>query len=194
MSEVEKKFCRSAVWRELVRRTVMPWILGFSDLPSRADVLEVGSGMGHAAEMFLDRFPGWNLVATDHDEEMVEQLRARLERFDERARVERADATALAYPDRTFDLVVSLGVWHHIGSWETALAECARVLRPGGRLLLVDLLPGFFVGPIAKVFPPERTYSLGELREQLAEAGFARFRVRAAGRLWYRLLAETPYA
>jgi hypothetical protein len=68
------------------------------------------------------------------------------------------------------------------------------VLVPGGSLLLVDLLPGFFTGPMAKLFPPARLYTLSQMREQLGAAGFARFRVRAAGSLWYRLLAETPTA
>jgi ubiquinone/menaquinone biosynthesis C-methylase UbiE len=192
MAKVERKFLRSAVWRELTRRTVLPWILSFGDLPARAETLEVGAGAGYNAETLLDRFPTWRLLATDYDEDMVSLAKVRLDRFGARARAEQADATDLPYPDGSFDLVVSLGVWHHVGSWERALAECARVLRPRGRLLLVDLLADFFKGPIARVFPPERTYTLGELRAQLATAGFARFRVKAAGRLWYRLLAETP--
>lgn len=192
MRDVEKRFLRSAVWRELTKRTVLPWVLSFGDLPSRAEVLEVGSGAGYNAETLLDRFPSWRLLATDYDEDMLSLAKIRLDRFGARARVEQADATALPYEPGSFDVVISLGVWHHVGSWEQALAECARVLRPRGRLLLVDLLADFFKGPLARMFPPERTYTLNELRDQLAAAGFARFRVRAAGRLWYRLLAETP--
>lgn len=194
MAEVEKRVLRSRVWRELTRRTVLPWVLSFGDLPSRARVLEVGCGAGSNAETLLDRFGAWHLVASDFDPDMLEEARARLARFGDRVSVERADATSLPYEDGSFDVVLSLGVWHHVGKWEHALAESARVLVPGGRLLLVDLLPGFFKGPIARMFPPERTYSIGELRAQLASAGFARFRMKAAGSLWYRLVAETPSA
>jgi ubiquinone/menaquinone biosynthesis C-methylase UbiE len=192
LSGIERQFLRSAVWRELTRRSVLPWILSFGDLPPRAEVLEVGSGAGYNAETFLDRYPNWLLTATDFDPDMEELARVRLERFGARARVEHADAAKLHYADQSFDLVVSLGVWHHVGSWEDALAEAARVLRPRGRLLLVDLLADFFRGPVARMFPPERTYTLAELRPQLAHAGFARFRIKAAGRLWYRLVAEMP--
>jgi SAM-dependent methyltransferase len=191
MAGTEKRVLRSAVWRELTRRTILPWILSFGDLPARADVLEVGCGAGFNAETFLDRYGGWHLTASDYDPDMVTQASARLARFGARAHAEVADATTLPYEAASFDLVISLGVWHHVGSWEQALKESARVLRPRGRLLLVDLLPGFFVGPIGKMFPPERTYTLGDLRAQLHTAGFARFRVKAAARLWYRLLAET---
>ena len=194
MAGSESKVLRSQVWRELTRRTILPWVIAFGDLPSRANVLEVGSGAGFNAETFLDRFGGWHLTASDYDEAMVDAAKQRLHRFGARARVEHADATKLPYGDDSFDLVISLGVWHHVGTWEQALAEAARVLHPGGRLLLVDLLPGFFLGPIARMFPPERTYTIAELRGALATAGFARFRIKAAGRLWYRLVAETPPA
>ena len=192
MANVEKRVLRSALWRELTKRRILPWVLSFGDLPPRATVLEVGAGAGFNAETLLDRFGGWRLVTTDYDADMVEQAAERLQRFGDRALVERADATALPYDSASFDAVLSLGVWHHVGEWERALAECARVLVPGGRLLLVDLLPGFFKGPVAKLFPPERTYDLGDLRAQLGKAGFARFRIKAAGTLWYRLVADMP--
>lgn len=191
MHGAEKKMLASPSWRLVTQRAVLPWVLRFADLPERADVLEVGSGAGYNAEVFCDRYPRWRFTATDYDPDMVERSRALLARFGDRVRVEQADATELAYEDASFDLAISLGVWHHVGSWEKALAECARVLRPGAWLLLVDLLPGFFKGPLAKVFPPVRTYSIAEIRAELSRAGFARFRLRTAGSLWYRLLAET---
>jgi SAM-dependent methyltransferase len=188
----EKRALTSDTWRLVTQRAVLPWVLRFADLPARADVVEIGSGAGYNAEVFCDRYPGWRFTATDVDAGMVDLARARLERFGRFVTAEVADATALPYDDGSFDLAISIGVWHHVGSWEKALAECARVLRPGGWMLLVDLLPGFFKGPLAKAFPPARLYSIGEIRDQLGAAGFARFRLRAAGTLWYRLLAETP--
>jgi len=194
MDKAEKRVMRSNVWRVLTQRTVLPWILRFDDLPMVADVLEVGAGAGFSAERLLDRFPGWTMSVTDYDPEMVAQAHARLERFGARATCEVVDATKLPFEDGSFDRVLSLGVWHAVGEWERALAETRRVLKPGGHLVLVDLLAGFFRGPVAKMFPPERTYSMGELRSALADAGFARFRLRAAGSLWYRVVAEAPVA
>lgn len=194
MDGLERRALVSDAWRIVAQRGILPWVARFEDLPERADVLEIGSGAGFNAEAFAERYPGWRLTATDVDPVMVEACAARLARFGRFARAEVADATSLPFSDGTFDLVLSIGVWHHVGSWEKALAECARVLRPGGWLLLVDLLPGFFRGPFAKMFPPVRTYALSEMRAQLSDAGFARFRVRAAKDLWYRMIAETPGA
>jgi len=181
----------SRAWRAVTQHAVLPWIIRFADLPERARVLELGSGAGFNAEVFCDRYPGWSYVASDLDPSMIVRARERLARFGDRVMVQECDATALPFGPG-FDLVIAIGVWHHIGAWEDALAEAARVLRPGGTLLLADLLPGFFTGPMAKLFPPARTYALSEMRAQLGAAGFARFRVRAAGSLWYRMLAETP--
>lgn len=191
---LDRRALRSEVWRALTRRTVLPWVLRFGDLPSVASVLEVGAGPGINAEKLLETFPAWRMTVTDLDDTRLEDARARLTRFGDRARVQAVNATALPFDDATFQVVVSLGVWHHVGDWEKALAEVARVLEPGGRLVLVDLLAGFFRGPVAKMFPPERTYSINELRDALGRAGFGRWRVRAASSLWYRLVAETPPA
>jgi ubiquinone/menaquinone biosynthesis C-methylase UbiE len=188
---LERWFCSSALWRITTQQAVIPWIVHFArtELPSEADVLEVGSGGGFNAEALLERFPNWRITATDYDQEMVELARRRLSAFGSQLRLERADATALKYEDHSFDLVIAIGVLHHVGAWEKALAEMARVLHAGGSLLAVDLLDGFFAGPLPQVFPPVRTYRLEELVSALPGAGFARYRIRGR-RLWYRMLAQ----
>jgi ubiquinone/menaquinone biosynthesis C-methylase UbiE len=50
------------------------------------------------------------------------------------------DATALPFPDGSFDLVVTARTLHHVARPELVLAEAVRVLRPGGTLLVVDQL------------------------------------------------------
>jgi ubiquinone/menaquinone biosynthesis C-methylase UbiE len=47
-------------------------------------------------------------------------------------------AEEVGYPDATFDLVVSTTSFDHWADQQAGLIECARVLRPGGRLVLVD--------------------------------------------------------
>ena len=55
------------------------------------------------------------------------------------ASVKTADATAMPFPDDSFDSVVSCLMLHHIIDWERAVAEAARVLRPGGIFVGYDL-------------------------------------------------------
>lgn len=50
------------------------------------------------------------------------------------------DVSAIEHPDRSFDAVVDFGIVHQVPDWRQAVAEVARVLRPGG-LLLVEEVP-----------------------------------------------------
>ncbi|MGH7511091.1 MAG: class I SAM-dependent methyltransferase [Gemmatimonadales bacterium] len=102
--------------------------------------------------------------------------------------MDRADASSLPYADRSFDPVISILVWHHVEAWEEALAEGARVLRPRGSLLCLDLLHPFASGPLRRL-PFHGTYTFDQLRAALAAGGFARWRERR-GPAWYLALAE----
>ncbi len=138
MSRLEAAICASSAWSLLAQRAILPWALDGARLDGSA--IEVGSGGGAMPAEVLDRFPGLRLTATDLDPEMVERARERLAPFGERAAVTRADATALPFPDASFDAALSFLMLHHVGRWEQALAELARVVRPGGALFVYDLL------------------------------------------------------
>lgn len=138
MSQIEQVWCRSLPWRAFTRRAVFPWALGGVEL--RGDVLELGSGSGAMAVELLDRFPAIRLTATDVDPAMRRAATTRLARYGDRAEVREADATRLPFPDGAFDGVVSFIMLHHVIDWERALAEIARVLRPGGIVAGYDLV------------------------------------------------------
>lgn len=104
-------------------------------------MLEIGAGSGAMAAELMDLYPDVRLTVTDVDDEMVAAASARLTRFGGRVTARPADATALPFPDDSFDVVLSWVMLHHTVEWEKALAEAIRVLRPGGQLIGYDLLP-----------------------------------------------------
>lgn len=138
MSPREVAFCQSGAWRAFAGRVVLPWALqGFEP---HGDVLEIGAGSGAMAAAVLERSPSVNMTVTDFDPLMVDAASARLASFGTRATVRQADATALPFADSSFDAVLSWTMLHHTIDWEKALAECVRVLRPGGHVVGFDLL------------------------------------------------------
>ena len=101
-------------------------------------VLDVGCGTGGGVRALAARFPEVGLVVgIDKSETMVAEARARTD-AGAGARVEFhvADAHDLPFPDASFDAVFSLRVFEIVGEPRRVLAETARVLRPGGRLVV----------------------------------------------------------
>lgn len=96
-------------------------------------VLDVGAGAGFVTEALLAR--GARVDAVDQSEGMVAEL---ARRFPD-ACVRVADAHKLPFADASFDAVFANMVLHHVEDPRAAVAEWARVLRPGGRLAVTDL-------------------------------------------------------
>ncbi len=109
----------------------------------RLKVLDVGTGFGINVT-FLARWlsRGSAIWTVDPSKEVLEDVKAALDA--ESARLVRfavATAEDLDFEDGFFDLVASVMVLHHLGKLRPALREMVRVLRPGGRLLVVDYKP-----------------------------------------------------
>jgi SAM-dependent methyltransferase len=103
-------------------------------------VLDLGCGFGrHAFEVYRR---GANVVAVDRSAEELEQVSGLFRAMETAgevdrgllARTVRADLLSLPFPDASFDAVIASEVLEHIPADEQALAEIARVVRPGGRV------------------------------------------------------------
>src|SRR5258708_4571549 len=114
------------------RRDYAPWIseaLHYS--ASRdLDVLDVGSGQGIDAYEYASR--GARVVGIDLTPRHVELAALHLAATGLSAWFVQGDAESMPFPDDSFDVVSSNGVLHHTPDIDAALAECLRVLRPGG--------------------------------------------------------------
>ena len=102
------------------------WLTG----GGRAHVVELGAGTGKLTEMLIEL--GHDVFATEPDEQMLDLLSAKLP--DARATV--GSAEEIPVGDQTYDAVI-VGQAFHWFDQEAALAEISRVLKPGGRLIVL---------------------------------------------------------
>ncbi len=117
---------------------------------ARGKTLEVGVGTG----LNLPHYPpGTVVIAIDPDASMRHRA---LMRLGLRARLEEGDAENLAFNDGEFDTVVATLVLCSVSSPETALKEIYRVLKPGGRLLLLEHVrpPQALLGRLSDALTP----------------------------------------
>jgi 2-polyprenyl-3-methyl-5-hydroxy-6-metoxy-1,4-benzoquinol methylase len=96
-------------------------------------ILDVGTGTGRAAVLFARG--GAQVTGVDASEEMLKVARQRAAGEGLTIRFLPGDAHALAFPDQSFDVVVSLRVLMHTPDWRTSVAELCRV---AGRLVIID--------------------------------------------------------
>ncbi|HJP80300.1 MAG TPA: methyltransferase domain-containing protein [Pseudonocardiaceae bacterium] len=103
-------------------------------------VLDLGCGVGGPAARLAAR-TGAEIVGVAISAAQVEMANklAEAEGLAGQARFELADAMGLPFPDNSFDHVLMFESIMHMPSRLTALAEAARVIRPGGRVVLTDL-------------------------------------------------------
>lgn len=99
------------------------------------DVLEVAIGTGLNIPAYP---PAVRLTGIDWSPAMLDIARRRADRLHRSVELLEGDAQALPFPDASFDTVVSTFAMCAVPDDRQAIAEMARVLRPGGKLLLAD--------------------------------------------------------
>ena len=126
--ELERFYSPGRSWQSLA--------VGIAAMLRLGDVLDVGSGDGAAASAIAPYCR--SLTCVDANARMVAETRERLASVPH-ARVETADVHDLPFPAAAFDTILLFHTLTYAARPARAVAECARVLRPGGRLVVLCL-------------------------------------------------------
>lgn len=121
---------RGRNWRQ--QRLEIPLFTRLLDLPTNAQILEVGCGCAIGLPVIAERCRPTRLVGIDFDGEQLAEARPVIVDSDIGVELLEADVRTMPFEDGSFDLVIDFGTCYHVvRPWE-ALQEISRVLRAGG--------------------------------------------------------------
>jgi ubiquinone/menaquinone biosynthesis C-methylase UbiE len=161
-------------WAFYVEATTRETLLRTPMTPT-ARVLDVGCGTGELLKRLRARYPNSVLAGLDAVPEMLAVAREKLGGKDD-LRIGYADS--LPWRSGSFDVVVSCNMFHYVTHPVEALREMARVLRPGGCVVLTDWCDDYIACRVCNLYLRltnrafYKTYRQAECQELLRVAGF----------------------
>jgi len=122
-------------WQEFWHRNEAPLVgEAFRRVSGRQRLLDIGTGTGFYAARATES--GWDSVGMDISENMLDVAR---EHYGSRIQLVHADVGSLPFHRAVFDVAIAARVLTHVRDVKSALAEAARVLSVGGRLVVTDV-------------------------------------------------------
>jgi ubiquinone/menaquinone biosynthesis C-methylase UbiE len=176
-------------WSDSYDRSILQWLLfgpshralirrlreALGDRPAR--ILDVGCGTGVFASRLRAVLPRVEVYGVDLVAEMLKKGQSRWRLHRGHVLPIQGDSERLPFASGTFDIVTCANSFHHYPRQDRAIAEMGRVLRPGGRLLVIDgyrdLPWGWFIFDVcvATVEGDVHHASAKRFRELMTEAG-----------------------
>ena len=165
------------------------------ELTGAETVVDYGAGTGMYSLPVADALPNGTLVAVDEHQSLLDLLADKVRAHPPAGDLRAVQTTDNAVPlaDGAADRVFMINVLHHVHDEPAALAEVMRLLRPGGRLVVVD-----FARMDRPVGPPnEHVLELDDARAVLTALGLREISVHLpgdVGRYHNAIVAEKPLA
>lgn len=173
---------------------VYKWGLGAISPASNATVLDIGCGGGEAVKLLAMNCPEGKIYGLDHSPEMVSLASKVNQAFVEKNRVQidYGSVSALPYSDCLFDIVTAFETIQFWKNLDADLKEVLRVLKPTGKLLIVNRYPDL-EGRNANWAEFLQIRSSKEYHERLSHAGYGDISTDIASKAgWILVSARKP--
>lgn len=171
------------------------WGMGSLEGIDAEAILEIGCGGGRNAGELLKRYPIAAVTAVDYSPLSVEEALAYNKDAVSAGRcvVRQGDASALDFEDGSFDLAAAFETVYFWPGLENCFAQVCRVLKPGGRFLIVNESDGLDAPgkKFEKIIQGMKVYTREEIEAALKSAKFSRVKIQHHPKKpWLAVLAE----
>jgi len=164
-------------WARYVNQT-LPVLRRVADVQPGERVIDLACGTGEFERLVLAAEPRAQLIGVDLSPSMLERARAKLDGQGD-VRFEEADVHALPFGTGAFDVAVCANTFHYFSHPGHVLREARRVLRPNGRVVILDWCRDFWtcrvMDAVLRILDPayQHCYALDEMRGLLEATDFA---------------------
>ena len=157
--------------------------------------LEIGCGRGIGTCILFEEFGADHVHAFDIDPHMVQLAGQSSCRRLLKSTLWVGDTVNIAVRSNTYDAVFNFGAIHHVVQWRDAVREAYRVLKPGGRFYVEEILERYIVHPLFRRLldhPQQDRFNQAQFAEALEQNGFT---IAASGefmQLFAWFIADKP--
>lgn len=166
-------------------------ILSRAGIRPQLTVVDIGAGTGYFAIPIAKLIAPHKLYGVDVSSEMLAYLRNKLTHpaMPRNITLVEGDATSTTLPDACCDLVFMSAVWHEVDNAAAVLVEFARILKPAGRLVLIDWSPDGMRPPGP---PLEHRVALHTVLETLTASKWSAVHGEPLNSSIYLIVAQRP--
>lgn len=163
-------------WSQYISNT-LNFLKAWAELAPTEKVLDIACGTGEFEQLILTEHSEQNMVGVDISEKMLAIAQQKLQAYPN-VTLSLASAEHLPFADQSFDVIVSASAFHYFENPAIALAEMKRVLKPNGKIMILDWCKDYLLCRICdlilKVTDPahQQCYTQAELHGFLTASGF----------------------
>ncbi|NES78680.1 MULTISPECIES: class I SAM-dependent methyltransferase [Okeania] len=163
-------------WRNYIINT-LTFLHNWEQIEPQASILDVACGTGEFERLLLDKNLKQEIIGVDISENMLNVARKKYQAYSN-VKFQQASVHSLPFNSHSFDVVVCANSFHFFDKPQVALGEMKRVLKPNGKVIIIDWNKDYFVCRICdwflQIFDPahQQCYTQAELHQLLVSAQF----------------------
>lgn len=161
-------------WDNYITKS-LSFLVEWAEIPPEAAVLDVACGTGEFAKLLLAKNPQQSITGIDISQKMLGIAEDKLQAYSN-VNLYNTSVTSLPFADDSFDIVICASAFHYFASPQEALFQMKRVLKPEGKLIILDWCRDYFLLKIVDAFlkitdsAHQQCYTQSELNRMLSTA------------------------